>query len=218
MTLCDPKGNRPRRRESVSHRGRTPFEAGLEAMADGLPMSPHTPRTPRSARSTTPRRALPRLPAVAAATGDMDARQQLHQTLDDMHWGLAAKSLVGSHRKGKKNDWMRGIYELDLPPWSMRGAGMARDAAKPMTPRSRRVQQSLGTGNYCLHSDEHVSKHLAQRYAHGRAPAPSTSPRPTPPTAPARAAYGAAGLQARARAAQGRCRARPRADEQYNSR
>ena len=70
---------------------------------------------------------------------------------------------------------MREIYGLDLPPWSMRG-GMSRDAAggpgggerKPATPRSGRRVQSLGAGQYCLHSDEHVSKHLAQRLEHGQ--------------------------------------------------
>jgi hypothetical protein len=113
----------------------------------------------------TPRhysRALPHICSPKAPVGAKHARAVLSQTLDDVHWGLAAKSLVGTHRKGKRNEWIRDITERDLPPWSMRG-GMGA-SPKPMSPRTRRVQ-SLGTGKYCLHSDEHVSKHLAQRYA-----------------------------------------------------
>jgi hypothetical protein len=113
----------------------------------------------------TPRhysRALPQICSPKAPVGEQHARAVLSQTLDDVHWGLAAKSLVGSHRKGKKNEWMRDIAQLDLPPWSMR-AGMGSSPTKTMSPRTRRVHQSLGTGDYCLHSDEHVSKHLAQR-------------------------------------------------------
>ena len=113
----------------------------------------------------TPRhysRALPHICSPKAPVGAKHARAVLSQTLDDVHWGLAAKSLVGAHRKGKKNAWMRDIAQLALPPWSMR-AGMGSSPTKPMSPRTRRVHQSLGAGDYCLHSDEHVSKHLAQR-------------------------------------------------------
>lgn len=133
--------------------------------APGTPPGGRYPGSPRSARLMTPRhysRALPHICSPKAPVGAKHARAVLSQTLDDVHWGLAAKSLVGTHRKGKRNEWIRDITERDLPPWSMRG-GMGA-SPKPMSPRTRRVQ-SLGTGKYCLHSDEHVSKHLAQRYA-----------------------------------------------------
>ena len=124
-----------------------------------------------SPRARTPRersRLLPRLPPVGG-TIDVDAsaaQEALHRRLDDMHYGLEAKTLMGTHRRGRKTELMREIDDLDLPPWSARKAAGKAGAERARSPR-RRVQ-ALGSGEFCLHSDEHVSRRLAQRLEHGQ--------------------------------------------------
>ena len=99
-------------------------------------------------------------------TGLARQRRVQPRRLDDMHYGLEAKTLMGTHRRGRKTELMREIDDLDLPPWSARKAAGKAGAERARSPR-RRVQ-ALGSGEFCLHSDEHVSRRLAQRLEHGQ--------------------------------------------------
>lgn len=102
------------------------------------------------------------------------ARESIHGRLDAVHLGVAATTLLGRHRIGTRNEWMREIQTLDMPPPSVSlaemsqtvGAGGAHRQAAGRTPRRRGVK--LGSGRLTLLSGEHLSRHMEQRLTYGQ--------------------------------------------------